>query len=182
MRLRLLPSNSEINKQFLVEMLAVGRINKLFGVGGEVSLTLYANFPDNFKPEEQPLFTYVNSLVVPLFRDSFSRRGASGAVVAFADIDTPKRAELIIGNEIFIEEQECEESDEFTFEDLIGFTVRIGRQKGEIIDFYDNDFNPLFEIELKGKQYLVPAVEDFIAAIDFEARTMKLVLPEGLID
>ena len=29
---------------------------------------------------------------------------------------------------------------------------------------------------------LVPAAEEFIAHIDFEGRTMKMILPEGLID
>lgn len=163
-------------------MLAVGRINKLFGVGGEVSLTLYTNFPDNFQWEEQPLFTYVNSLVVPLFCDSFARRGASGAVVAFADIDTAKRAELIVGNEIFIQESEAEESDEFTFEELIGFSVSVGRRRGHVSDFYDNEINPLFEITLSGKTHLIPAAEEFIAGIDFQERKIKFILPEGLLD
>ena len=31
------------------------------------------------------------------------------------------------------------------------------------------------------RQVLVPAVEEFIARIDFEGRTMHLVLPEGLL-
>ena len=161
-------------------MLAVGRITKLFGAEGEVNVNLYADFPDNFS-EEQPLFTIVDSLVVPLFCDSFSRRGRGSATVRFADIDTPKRAELIMGNEIFIEEAESDD-DEFTFEDLIGFTVKIGRRKGEITDFYDNEYNPLFEVEIGGKQFRIPAVEEFIAAIDFDKQEMKLVLPDGLID
>ena len=163
--------------------MAVGRITKLFGAEGEVNVNLYAGFPDNFDWEEQPLFAQVDSLVVPLFCESFSRRGTSSATVRFADIDTVKRAELIMGSEIFVEEDDDTEDDEyFTFEDLIGFSVRIGRSRGEIVDFYDNDLNPLFEIELKGKRHLVPAVEEFIAAIDFEARIIKFVLPEGLID
>lgn len=161
-------------------MLAVGRITKLFGAEGEVNVNLYADFPDNFS-EEQPLFTIVDSLVVPLFCESFSRRGKGSATVRFADIDTVKRAELIMGNEIFVEEMESDD-DEFTFDDLIGFTVKISRRKGTITDFYDNEINPLFEIELSGKQYLIPAVEEFIAAIDFDARTIKFVLPEGLLD
>ena len=161
-------------------MLAVGRITKLFGAEGEVNVNLYADFPDTFDVE-QPLFTMVDSLVVPLFCDSFSRRGKGSATVRFADIDTVKRAELIMGNEIFVEEPESDD-DEFTFDDLIGFTVKISRRKGTITDFYDNEINPLFEIELSGKQYLIPAVEEFIAAIDFDARTIKFVLPEGLLD
>ena len=161
-------------------MLAVGRITKLFGAEGEVNINLYADFPDDFSVE-QPLFTIVDSLVVPLFCDSFSRRGRGSATVRFADIDTVKRAELIMGNEIFIEDVESDD-DEFTFEDLIGFTVKIGRRKCTITDFYDNDYNPLFEIELGGKNHLIPAVEEFIAAIDFEKGVIKLVLPEGLIE
>ena len=161
-------------------MLAVGRITKLFGAEGEVNVNLYADFPDDFSVE-QPLFTIVDSLVVPLFCDSFSRRGRGSATVRFADIDTVKRAELIMGNEIFIEDVESDD-DEFTFDDLIGFTVKIGRRKGTITDFYDNDYNPLFEVELGGKNHLIPAVEEFIAARDFEKGVIKLVLPEGLIE
>ena len=161
-------------------MLAVGRITKLFGAEGEVNVNLYASFPDDFS-EEQPLFTMVDSLVVPLFCESFSRRGHSSATIRFADIDTVKRTELIMGNEIFIEEPETDD-DEFTFDDLIGFTVKIGRRKGTITDFYDNDINPLFEITLTDGTHLIPAAEEFIAAIDFDKRVMKLVLPEGLLE
>ena len=161
-------------------MLAVGRITKLFGAEGEVNVNLYASFPDDFS-EEQPLFTMVDSLVVPLFCESFSRRGHSSATIRFADIDTVKRTELIMGNEIFIEEPETDD-DEFTFDDLIGFTVKIGRRKGTITDFYDNDINPLFEITLTDGTHLIPAAEEFIAAIDFDERVMKLVLPEGLLE
>ena len=161
-------------------MLAVGRITKLFGAEGEVNVNLYATFPDDFS-EEQPLFTMVDSLVVPLFCESFSRRGHSSATIRFADIDTVKRTELIMGNEIFIEEPETDD-DEFTFDDLIGFTVKIGRRKGTITDFYDNDINPLFEITLSDGVHLIPAAEEFIAAIDFDKRVMKLVLPEGLLE
>ena len=42
---------------------------------------------------------------------------------------------------------------------------------------------PLYcELEIGGRRVLVPAAEEFIAHIDFEGRTMKLVLPEGLLD
>ena len=161
-------------------MLAVGRITKLFGAEGEVNVNLYASFPDDFS-EEQPLFTMVDSLVVPLFCESFSRRGHSSATIRFADIDTVKRTELIMGNEIFIEEPDTDD-DEFTFDDLIGFTVKIGRRKGTITDFYDNDINPLFEITLNGSAHLIPAAEVFIAAIDFDKGEIKFVLPDGLLE
>ena len=37
-------------------------------------------------------------------------------------------------------------------------------------------------LEIGGRRVLVPAAEEFIAHIDFEGLTMKMILPEGLID
>ena len=162
-------------------MIAVGRIGRLFGTEGGVMITLYTSFPDDFQMEE-PLFIRVDELAVPLFCSSFERRGQSSAVVQFDDIDTERRAEeWLVGREIFVEEQE-QDDDEFYMEDLIGFKASVGRQRGEVIDYYDSEANPLFEIRLGDKQHLIPAQEEFIAHIDFEKRTIKFVLPEGLLE
>ena len=161
-------------------LLSVARVSKLFGVEGGVLLNLYTTFPDDFSTEE-PLFVKIDSLAVPLFCDRFERRGKTSALAAFTDIDSERRAEEFIGHELYLEREE-DESDEFCLEDLIGFRVRIGKLKGEITDYYDSDANPLFEVEIGNKRILVPAVEEFIAGIDFEAHTIKMVLPEGLLD
>ena len=162
-------------------MIAVGRVGRLFGTEGGVMITLYASFPDDFQTEE-PLFVNIDGLAVPLFCNSFERRGQAGAIVHFDDIDTQLRAEqIVVGREIFIEEDE-QDDDEFYMEDLIGFKASVGRQRGEVIDYYDSEANPLFEIKLGDKQHLIPAQEEFIAHIDFEKRTIKFVLPEGLLE
>ena len=162
-------------------MIAVGRIGRLFGTEGGVMITLYTSFPDDFQMEE-PLFIRVDELAVPLFCSSFERRGQSSAVVQFDDIDTERRAEeWLVGREIFVEKQE-QDDDEFYMEDLIGFKASVGRQRGEVIDYYDSEANPLFEIRLGDKQHLIPAQEEFIAHIDFDKRTIKFVLPEGLLE
>ena len=162
-------------------MIAVGRIGRLFGTEGGVMVTLYTTFPDDFRMEE-PLFIRVDELAVPLFCSSFERRGQSSAVVNFDDIDTERRAEeWLVGREIFIEEEE-DDDDEFYMEDLIGFKAIVGRQRGEVIDYYDSEANPLFEIAIGDKQHLIPAQEEFIAHIDFDKRAIKFVLPEGLLE
>ena len=163
-------------------MIAVGRIGRLFGTEGGVMVTLYTTFPDDFQMEE-PLFIRVDELAVPLFCSSFERRGQSSAVINFDDIDTERRAEeWLVGREIFVEEMKSEEDDEFYMEDLIGFKAIVGKQRGEVIDYYDSDANPLFEITIGEKQHLIPAQEEFIAHIDFDTRSIKFVLPEGLLE
>ena len=163
-------------------MLAVGRIGRLFGTEGGVMISLYASFPDDFQLEE-PLFVYVDELAVPLYCSKFERRGQAGAIASFEDIDTTRRAEdFLVGREIFIEEEESDESDEFFMEDLIGFTAVVGKLKGTLSDYYDSEANPLFEITLGDKEHLIPAQEEFIAHIDFDKRIIKFVLPDGLLE
>ena len=214
-----------------------GRINKLFGTDGGVMLSLYADFPADFDTDT-PLLVTIDALEVPLWCERFERRGASGAVAAFADFDTERRAQELLGLEFRIRYDE-EDDDEFYMEDLIGFAVTgfemrhggtensgnggndgnddgnnadnadnadnanndssnsgdnnddanggdgtppAGQFAGRVADYYDSKANPLFELEIGGRRVLVPAAEEFIAHIDFEGLTMKMILPEGLID
>ena len=176
-----------------------GRINKLFGTEGGVMLSLYPAFPDDFTTDT-PLLVTIDALEVPLWCERFERRGQSGATATFADFDTERRVQELLGLEFRIElEEEDDEDGEFYLEDLIGFTVEAeevgeksgsadaadskaaGKLTGTVTDYYDSDANPLFELEIGGRQVLVPAAEEFIAHIDFEGRRMHLVLPEGLI-
>lgn len=175
-----------------------GRINKLFGTQGGLMISLYANFPSDFSWEEEPLFVDIDSLEVPLWCEDFKRHGVQNAQVRFADFDTERRCEELLGKEFSIRDnQQTEEEDEFYLEDLVGFTVQGTAMKedgvkmkfrGVVSDYFDSETNPLFEIEIANKEkdfqkkILVPAIEEFIAGIDFEKETMKIVLPEGLLN
>lgn len=163
-----------------------GRITRLFGTDGGVMLSLYPAFPEDFDTDT-PLIVTIDGLDVPLYCDRFERRGVSGAAAAFADFDTERRAQELLGLEFRIDTADGEE-DEFYLEDLIGFAVEaeeVGsaeKRSGILADYYDSDLNPLFELEIAGRRVLVPAAEEFIAHIDFEGRTVHLVLPGGLLD
>lgn len=166
---------------------SAGRINKLFGTDGGLMLSLYPAFPDDFDPQTTPLMVTIDALEVPLWCERFERRGISGATATFADFDTERRARELIGFEFRIENPE-EEDDEFYLEDLVGFEAVVeeagaeAQHAGIITDFYDSETNSLFELEIDGRSVLIPAVEEFIAHIDFEDRRIHFVLPEGLTD
>ncbi len=165
-------------------MIAVARVSKLFGQAdtGGLAISLYTTFPEDFDPQEDPLFVEIGSLAVPLYMDSFERRGVSGANVRFADFDNTRRAEELIGKELFVEEYVDEDDDEFYMEDLIGFRVEAGDMRGEITDFYDSEMNPLFGVDFGQGERLIPAAEEFIAQIDFDKGIIRMVLPEGLME
>ena len=60
--------------------------------------------------------------------------------------------------------------------------MRAGKLKGEIVDYYDSELNPLFGIDFGEGERLIPATEEFIAGIDFDKETIKMILPEGLLE
>lgn len=150
-------------------IIPAGRINKLFGTEGGVMLSLYPAFPEDFTTDT-PLRVTIDALEVPLWCERFERRGQSGATATFADFDTERRAQELVGLEFRIEMNGEEDDDEFYLEDLIGFAVvaeeagassgraataagetgscASGKLCGTVTDYYDSDANPLFELEI----------------------------------
>lgn len=170
--------------------LPVGKFTKLYGTEGEVVANLYDRFPADYDSEE-PLFVSINSLTVPLFISSFVRRGR-GAVIAIDDYDTPRRSEELLGREFYATNPDAEvatfdgDDDEAwsDMEELLGWRVTfVGRkEEGEIVGYNDDEINPLFEVEVDGKDVYVPVVDEFIRKISRRKREIKFQLPEGLLE
>ena len=102
---------------------AVARVGRLFGdiSSGGVSLSLYTTLPEDFDPTTDALFVEIDSLPVPLYCDKFERRGVSGANVCFADFDTQRRAEELVGKELYMElaDEEGDEEGEDAVSELV---------------------------------------------------------------
>lgn len=182
---RATPRRLPLYTETMKNMIAVGRVGRLFGDidSGGVAITLYDTLPEEFDPTTDPLFVEIDSLPVPLYCESFATRGRAGANVRFADFDSKRRAEELVGKELFIPDTEEEDDDdEFYMEDLIGFSVSVGKLRGKVTDYYDSEMNPLLGIDFGQGERLVPAAEEFIAAIDFERQMIRMVLPEGLLE
>ncbi len=154
-------------------------------------ISLYTDFPTDIDLDS-PLFAKVDGLNVPLYLEKFERRGKAGAVVSFADIDSERRVTEFLNTELYLADSEADDDDysadeEFTFTDLIGYSVEatVGDgivYAGEITEFYDTK-NPLFEVTFEGgREVLIPAAEEFIAGIDFDAEAIVFLLPEGLLE
>ena len=101
-----------------------GRINRLFGTDGGVMLSLYPAFPEEFDTET-PLLVSIDGLDVPLYCERFERRGTSGAVASFADFDTERRAQELVGLEFRIECDEDEDDELFVSQVLLVSVLEI---------------------------------------------------------
>lgn len=174
---------------FDTHMTPVGRISKLFGLAGEVIVNLYDTFPESFDMKE-PLLVVIDQLTVPLFLEKFERRGRSGALVMFADMDTSERVSELLGLEVSMLRGEDEgpderpDGDEIYLEDLVGFAALFAGSdlRGDIDGFIDHEHNPLFSLSVGGREVLIPAADELILALDIDRRTVTFDLPEGLLE
>ncbi|MFI3266719.1 MAG: hypothetical protein R3Y15_06145 [Rikenellaceae bacterium] len=179
------------------ETVAVGKVSKIYGQNGRLSLSLYDTFPQDFSIEE-PLFVIIDALAVPLFCDMFTRRGKAGAIAEFADFDNEFRAGELVGKELLMlgfdtnDGGQIDDPDRLYLEDMVGWRVIIENlaeqenqqaTNGKIVDFIEGQ-NPLFEIELddQTETLLIPAVEEFMVDIDTSSNILTVNLPEGLLD
>lgn len=161
----------------------VGKITKLFGDRGEVVVRLYNEWDDTMARE--PLWLTIDSLRVPIYAARCERRGQNGAVIRFDDIDSPTRAEYLIGRELESETTEPIElpDDGYIYmSDMVGWSVGFDgrRETGVIEEFVDDENNPLFVVSVSGKEVLIPAVEEFI--VETGDKSIVFSLPEGLLE
>lgn len=161
-------------------MQIVAKVGRLYGSDGELSLNLNSAFPREVSLDE-PLFVYLDGLTVPLYLEAFMRRGVNGANVRFADIDNERRATQLLGCELYMPLSQGDD-EILDMDSLVGFAIEIDGERGELTAYYPSQMNPLFEVVIAGREVLIPAVEEFIEAVDIEARMMVLNPPEGLME
>ena len=159
----------------------IGRIGKPHGVDGEVSF----HFDDDAfdRTDAEYLILDVDGILVPFFMEEYRFRSDSLALIKFCDVDTQQRAAELTGCDVYFPRSLAEEEDAMpSLSMLVGFMLvdaDTGKEVGRIASIDDSTHNILFELE-DGR--LIPASDDLIHHIDTTERTIKTIIPEGLLE
>ena len=106
-----------------------------------------------------------------------------GVRVKFDGIDTQERARELTGCDVWFPRALAEsDEDGISWAAIVGFDIiesESGKTVGRIASVDDSTINILFCLE-DGR--LIPASEELIIAIDQQARTITMQLPEGLLN
>lgn len=155
----------------------IGYFSKTHGLKGELQLNITCDFD----------IENCNAILIktsggdsPQFISEF-RENKNGFIILLEEIDTIEKAKPFVGKKVTANE-------EFVFEEethpLIGYTL-IDQNFGEvgtITDIDDSGANPVFNIDHKGKQVILPYNEDLVNSIDENKKTLNYAAPEGLIE
>ena len=159
----------------------IGKLGKTHGVRGEISFLFDDDVFD--RVDADYLILSIDDILVPFFIEEYRFKTDSNALMKFEGVDTQERARELTGCEVYFP-HELADSDEDTISwaAIVGFDITdadSSRTIGRIAAVDDSTINILFELE-DGR--LIPASEDLITAIDQQARTITMRLPDGLLN
>ena len=108
-------------------------------------------------------------------------------ILKFEGIDTIGEAERLAGWEVQIpaELRPPAPAGRLYVSDLIGCRVveaRSGRALGEVRQVVETGAAPLLEVNLEGREILIPFVSTICVEVDVTERRIRVELPEGLED
>lgn len=169
------------------EFITLARVVKTQGRHGEVAVEVHSNVPERFS-EGMRLFALVNS--------AEKRRSVKVEslwphkdllVLKFAGVDSMSDAEELVGAELQVprvERAELESGWSYV-SDLVGCSVLDhGREIGVIenVQFGAGEAPLLVVANKAGKRFDVPFAEAYLEAVEIEAKTVRMNLPEGMLD
>jgi 16S rRNA processing protein RimM len=163
----------------------LGKVVKKYSFKGEVLVKLDTDEPELFTKMES-VFVEQHKNLVPFFILQSSLHKSQLLRIKFEDVTTETEADVLLGAALYLPLEFLPKltGDRFYYHEIIGFTaedVSFGKI-GTITGVNDTTSQALFEIDRDGKQILVPIIDQFIKALDREAKSILLDVPAGLIE
>lgn len=170
-----------------MEKIKIGKIVSAVGLKGEVKIYSYAGSKERYESLAR-LIVATPGRGEKEYAIENVRYQKEMVIVKLAGVDDRNQAEALRESEVFITEDDLEElpADTFYIRDLLGCRVleaESGRELGTLSDVIQNSAHDLYQVELTdGRQALIPAVGQFIAAVDPAQREIRVRLIPGLLD
>lgn len=168
------------------ELLVVGRIHRVHGLKGEVSVEIRTAFPDRLRPGMTLLWQRdaeaPRSLVLAGARPHGRRM-----LLSFEGVADSDSAHSLCGADLCVPAGESVPAPEgfFYSHEIQGFACvdADGSPLATAVGVEETPAGPLLAVSLpSGKEALVPFVEEYVLKIDRDTRTIVLDLPAGLLD
>jgi 16S rRNA processing protein RimM len=160
----------------------IGKVTGAVGLRGEVKIFHFAD-------DSNVLKTF-NSLIIgeKHYAVEAIRYKKKTPIIKLANIDDRNVAESIMDEDIYAEKDELPSLPEgrYYIKDLINLQVvdvSSGNKVGTVKNVIPGSAQDIYEIETNdSRSLLLPAVSEFVLAIDLDTGTMNVKLPDGIED
>lgn len=167
------------------QFVAIGRVLKPRGLGGEAFLHPLTDFPERFQELSEILLQRPDGNRLTLGIDHVRTCGRRMAI-KFAGIDTPEAVASLRGSELLVSADQVYGLPEDTFYvfEIVGLKAETeaGAEIGIVADVISHPGNDLYVISRRdGMEVLVPAARDLVR-VDLVGGRMVVKNVEGLLD
>lgn len=163
------------------DVFKIGRLGKSHGVKGDISFPFDDDVFD--RVEADYLILDIDGILVPFFIEEYRFRNDTTAIIKFEGVDSQERARELTGCDVYFPRELADNAEDgLSWSAIVGFYIleaQSGKAIGRIASIDDSTLNILFCLE-DGR--LIPATDDLITAIDQQARTITMHIPEGLLE
>lgn len=174
------------------ELTKAGVFTKTHGVRGELNALL--DIDSDFFEENDCFICFDEGIPTPFFIESFRPKGSSASLIKPENVDSEEDAKLFVGKSIYINKRDYREyldenadcEGEYA-SDLVGWIIvdsETDKTVGTISDVNLDTANPLFIVETDPESsiILIPIADEFITEVNESEKTLRMSLPDGLID
>ncbi|RUS46395.1 ribosome maturation factor RimM [Cohnella sp. AR92] len=171
------------------QLLNVGKIVNTHGIRGEVKVWPQTDFPDVRFRNGSRLLVYppAGTAGSPFEIEVVSSREQNNLfIVKLKGYDNINQIEKYKGWELKVTEDERVELEEgeYYFRDIIGCeaVTEDGEKLGTITDILSPGANDVWVVKRpKGKELMLPVIDEVVLDVDVPAKTVKVRLMEGLL-
>ncbi len=166
------------------ELVALGRITGTHGLRGDVRIHLFNPDSTILQPGQELVLRQDDELVVTVVRATRPHKRIH--IVRLADVDSIDDAEGYVGFEVCLPVAALPElgPDEVYHFQLVGLRVVTvaGEELGQVVEVLDLPANDVCVVRGKGREYLVPYIDDVIREVDLEGGLLRIEPLPGLFD
>jgi 16S rRNA processing protein RimM len=177
----------EVGQAYMSEKLVtVGRIVNSHGIRGELKVVPETDFPERFDKGNALIIVDSQNKQMPVTVKT-SRLHKNMFILQFDEFSNINEVEKFKGSLLKIEakDQQPLEEGEYYYHEIIGCKVvtEEGQELGLISEVLTPGANDVWVVALpKGKQLLLPVIDDVILEVDIANKTIRIHLMEGLME
>lgn len=162
------------------KFLVVGKVSRPHGIAGEIKVQLAPEYDGIVEAVRR---VYLDDAEHP-YRVLAQRAHQGGVLLRLERVVTRNAAEALRGARVLIRASDLPDlpPGEYYAYQLIGLRVvrESGEALGELSEVLRTGSNDVYVVKTAKGELLLPAIESVIRAVDLEAGTMTVIVPEGL--
>ncbi|MFI8686296.1 ribosome maturation factor RimM [Rossellomorea sp. NPDC077527] len=165
----------------------VGKIVNTHGVKGEVKVVSTTDFPEERYQKGNTLYLFHTKGQNPIELIIKSHRNhKSFDLLTFEGYENINEVEKFKEGILKVQEDQLQdlEEGEYYFHEIVGCTVRTtaGEELGTVKEILSPGANDVWVVKgERGKEYLIPYIEDIVISVDIEGQLITIEPMEGLL-